>query len=354
MGSPAFASAKERLQSHPDQKFTELFRRTNGWVAGDGGFSIPLPVGASLWLFGDSHINDFDPATGTVPCLFQARNAGFLVPAGDYTAVKSFYGTGRGFRSWFRDPVNDQNWFWPICGYHYNGQIFIYLSGLERSGHAGMWDFQGTHHDFWARIGYPEMGAPLYLPLPDFAGISFGNGFVIEGGFVYAFGERSRDKQTEVFAARFKPVNPDKLWAFWDGSVWGPDPRQSHPIARAKSSSVHVCKVKGKFLLTSSAFSIACDQGRDIFVGTSASPTGPFSAMKSVYRIMDKFRGHYPFFYLPVAHPEYLDAGDELLITYSINGYEPCVKLCEEGRMQPDHYRPRAIRVPLKLIDSAF
>src|SRR5215831_2313644 len=66
-----------------DASFTELFRRTSGWIAGDGGLSVPLSDGRVLWLFGDSHVDDFDPATGTMPCLFQTRNAAFVHKTND-------------------------------------------------------------------------------------------------------------------------------------------------------------------------------------------------------------------------------------------------------------------------------
>jgi len=38
----------------------------------------------------------------------------------------------------------------------------------------------------------------------------------------------------------------------------------------------------------------------------------------------------------------------------SINGYEPCLRNCVNGRMNPDYYRLKAIRVPLELIDSGL
>ena len=69
--------------AHKDQTFTDFFRRTSGWVAGDGALSVPLPDGRVLWLFGDSHVDDFDPASGTIPCLFQTRNAALLHQTND-------------------------------------------------------------------------------------------------------------------------------------------------------------------------------------------------------------------------------------------------------------------------------
>ena len=63
---------------HRDAAFTQFFRQTSGWIGGDGAISIPCSDGRVLWLFGDSHVDDYDPATGTTPCLFQTRNAGMI------------------------------------------------------------------------------------------------------------------------------------------------------------------------------------------------------------------------------------------------------------------------------------
>src|SRR5690606_24969483 len=50
----------------------------------------------------------------------------------------------------------------------------------------------------------------------------------------------------------------------------------------------------------------------------------------------------------------FINEQDELLITYNVNGYGTCVEGCKENRMDPDHYRPRGIRVPLQLIHPAL
>src|ERR1051326_5057560 len=34
-----------------DTVFTEFFRRSSGWISGDGGLSVPLSDGRVLWLF---------------------------------------------------------------------------------------------------------------------------------------------------------------------------------------------------------------------------------------------------------------------------------------------------------------
>jgi len=107
-------------------------------------------------------------------------------------------------------------------------------------------------------------------------------------------------------------------------------------------------------VLITTEFSVGCDQGKNIFSYTSDQPYGPFTNKKTIWTLNDTLQGHYPFFYLANAHPEYDNGKAELLITYCINGYDACVNVCIGGRKNPDYYRPKAIRVPYKLIDGSL
>ncbi len=95
--------------------------------------------------------------------------------------------------------------------------------------------------------------------------------------------------------------------------------------------------------------SLGCDNGRKIYASVSDSPTGPFSDKKVIYSITDTLNGHYPFFYGPLSHPEYINEKNELLIIYSINGYGDCIPACVDGKSNPEFYRVQALRVPLKI-----
>jgi hypothetical protein len=337
-------------RAYKDASFTEFFRRTNGWVSGDGAFSVPLSDRRSLWLFGDSHIDDFDPATKTTPCLFQVRNAGLIQMTNDLTTARTLIGMPPGSRTWFKNSTNAGEWFWPVCGFQQDNAVYVYLAALEKTGVGGMWGFKARSHDFFAKIAFPELKQISYLPLPEFNGIGFGQGFVNAGEFTYAYGGKRNKTASDVYVAKFKSATPERDWTFWNGKQWTPDVKNAAVICHGTSTSVHICKVNDTFLLTTTAFSVACDQGKEIYIATTKSPTGPFLPLKSVYTVDDLYEGHYPFFYLAVAHPEFINAKHELLVTYSINGYEPCVRACVNGRAIPDHYRPKAIRVPLEEI----
>ena len=350
--APAADAPANAARAYKDLNFTEFFRRTNGWISGDGAFSVPLSDGRILWLFGDSHIDDFDPATKTTPCLFQARNAGLIQGSNDLAGAQTLIGSGRGSRTWFKNSTNANEWFWPVCGFQRDKTVYVYLAALEKTSQGGMWGFKARSHDYFAKIAFPELKEISYVPLPAFDGIGFGQGFVGEGEFTYAYGVRQKGIASDVYVARFRASNPERDWIFWDGKQWVPNVKRAAAICQGASTSVHVCKVNDTILLTTTAFSVACDQGKEIYMATSKSPTGPFSPLKSVFTVDDLYDGHFPFFYVGVAHPEFINANHELLVTYSINGYEPCVSACVKGRAIPDHYRPKAIRVPLREILS--
>jgi hypothetical protein len=339
--------------AYKDQQFTEFFRRTSGWTSGDGALSVPLSDGRVLWLFGDSHIDDFDPKTETTPCLFQVRNAGLIQETNESMSARTLIGSGPGLRTWFKNSTNANEWFWPVCGFQEGNSVYVYLAALETTGKGGMWGFKAREHDYLAKIAFPEMTQISYLPLPNFNGITFGQGFVKDGENILAFGMKRHGNGSDVYVAKLKSSRPDKEWTFWDGQQWNTNVTKAAVITHGTSTSVHICKIKNMFLLTTTAFSVACDQGKEVFMATSKSPTGPFSSLRTIYTLDDVYEGHYPFFYFAVAHPEFINEKNELLVTYSINGYEPCVSACVKGRAIPDHYRPKAIRVPLEKIQTS-
>ena len=346
----ASVAAESNTRAHIDSEFTAFFQRTNGWVAGDGAISVPLSGNRVLWLFGDSHVDDLDPKTGTMACLFQTRNAGMLQFGADLKNPTTLKGQGPGFRSWLKNGSSDDQWFWPICGFQLHDTVFIYLAALRKTGAGGLWGFESAGRDFWAKAKLPDLMDIEFVRLPDFAGIGFGQGFLKEGNYMYAFGSKQKGLGSDVFVARFSARTPEGTWSFWDGRRWTNSAANAKAITRASSTSVHVCQIRKQFVLTTSAWSIACDQGKKIYTSTSREPTGPFTPLKEVYQIPDTYQGHAPFFYFPILHPEFINKQNEVLLTYSINNYEPCVSGCIDGRAIPDHYRPKAIRVPLDLI----
>jgi len=353
--SGAGINKTEAYKVYKDTTVTNFFKRTKGWIASDGGLTIQLANGDNLWLMGDSHIDDYDVSSATVPCLFQVRNAALLQPKNnwDWHATKTLTGTSSGIKSYLKNNDDDKYFMWPGTGIQLKDTIYIYCGSLKNDG-SGAFGFAAAGNDLMAKIIYPSMHVAGFDTLQDFKGINFGVGLIEnpKDGFVYVYGQKLNYLTNSLYIARFPAASPNHLWQFWDGRQWQNDIDKISAIAKQEgvSGTFHVSKVKDKLLLVSSALSINCDSGKDIYTSFSQNLTGPFTERKTIYTIDDTLKGHYPFFYTTVAHPQFINNKNELLITYSINGYGDCVETCINGRMNPDYYRVKAIRVPLALI----
>jgi hypothetical protein len=345
------------LKVYKDSAFSQFFRKTSGWIAGDGAFSISLANNKVLWLFGDSYIDTYDNTTATVPCIFQVNNAGLLQQnKNDLFNSTTLTGNQPGIKSYFKLwPDGSGKQLWPGAGFQQGDSIYVYLQGIKITG-SGNFSFSPSGEDYIGIIKYPEMIVTGYFPLPFMDTVFFGSAMVKDdaAGFVYAYGVKRNWLGSNVFVARFKPSKIFQLWEFWDGSGWNSNQAAKAIITQGYSYAVNVCKINDKFVWFSSYFSVGCDQGKEIHSRVAANPQGPFLNDKKIFEINDSFQGHLPFFYFPIAHPELINNKNELLLTYSINGYEPCLPVCINGRRDPDNYRPKAIRIPLSLIDESF
>lgn len=340
--------------AYKDSPATNFFKRTEGVIAMDGGYTIRLNDGKILWLFGDSYIDEYDSITKTVPCLFQARNSALLQPsANDWQQANTIVLTGNKNhdKTFLTDKNNPNHFFWPGCGYQLNDTIFIY--GMNMKNAKGGLGFAKAGNDVWIKLLYPSLKTIAIQELPASDSIQFGSGLVEdkENGFVYIYGAKAKFISADVYVARFAYNNPAAEWEYWNGASWGNKIKDAKPVTEALSNSTTVSKVKNKYLLLTAAFSVSCDGGKDIYAAVSDHPEGPFSTPKTIYTISDTLRGHYPFFYLPIAHPDCINDDNELLIHYSINGYEPCIKNCVNNRFNPEYYRPQAINVSLNALD---
>jgi hypothetical protein len=348
---------QKNLDAYKDSIVTEFFRRTTGWVAGDGAYSVPLSDGRTLWNFGDAHANVY--SNGKVPCLFNVRSIAMLQPANSWSRRKTTTLLSPGGSTLFKSNPARGYFNWPVSGVQLQDTVYVFTLNLRHI--SGGWEDAGPPQ--WAKIKFPEMNnAVTYKTLQDFGDIQFGDGLIKEDdGYLYMYGKRKIPPlgiAHNLFVARIPQSNPNGEWAFWNGSDWVKDVKQAVSIGQVPTFSLHISKVKDKYLLISTEFNMGCDPdnpnpARDIYAATSDNLTGPFSENKLIYQIEDEINGYYPFFYCGIAHPQFINDKNELLITYSINGYQDCVETCINGRMDPDiTYRPRGIRVPLKLIDK--
>ena len=332
--------------SYKDSAFTAVFRQTSGLVASDGALSIDLGNGKSLWLMGDSYIDNFDAATGTVPCLFQVRNAGFLLDVANPAAnPQTLLGSGSP-KSYFALGSDNNYWFWPGCGYRQGDTAYVYLERLHLTGGSGSFAFENVDTQYVGKVHIPTMAVAGYYTLGPQGGIHWVHGTVEDGGFRYIYGTRANGFGEDVLLSRQAAGNIYAPREYYTGSGWSNNISDVQKLKDEFTSSFHVSKVNGKYVMLTTEFSVDCNQGKEIYSYTASAPQGPFGNKKTVWKVDDLKDGNYPFFYLAYAHPEYDNGKSELVISYCINGYGSCVSGCVNGRKDPDIYRPRVVRVP--------
>ncbi|MEO6150249.1 MAG: hypothetical protein ABIN95_02180, partial [Mucilaginibacter sp.] len=183
--SSAFAQQTE-LKAYRDTVATNFFKRTSGMVAGDGGLSVALADGRSLWLMGDSHIDDYDKATGTIPCIFQVNNSVVVQAANSWKQedTKTLLSNGPGRRSLFKSSPDDKDFYWPVSGIQLKDTVYVYCSGVELTKAGGNMGFAGTGKGAFAKMKYPEMVVDGYIHFDNLNKIGFGVGFIKQGKYV--------------------------------------------------------------------------------------------------------------------------------------------------------------------------
>ncbi|MFT3751152.1 MAG: GH92 family glycosyl hydrolase [Agriterribacter sp.] len=337
---------------YKDTAATGFFKRKAGVVAMDGGFTIHLNDDKILWLFGDSYIDRYDSTDKTVPCMFQARNSALLQPSvsnWNSSNTISLTNSKSTDKTFLKDKKTSNHFFWPGYGYQQHDTIFVY--GMNMKNAKGGLGFAKAGKDAWIKLQYPSLKTTgiQYLPTPD--SIQFGCGLVEDraNGYAYIYGTKPKFISADLYVARFAYNNPAK-WTYWNGTIWSDNMQTIKPVAEALSNSTTITKVDNKYLMLTAEFSVSCDAGKHIYASTSDHLTGPFSTPEIIYTIADSVQGHLPFFYLPIAHPDCINSNNELLVHYSINGYEPCIVNCKDGKFNPEYYRLQAIRVPLGMI----
>ncbi|RCH55281.1 hypothetical protein DJ568_08850 [Mucilaginibacter hurinus] len=367
--------------AYKDKVATDFFKRTTGWTAGDGAMSIGLSDGRTLWNFGDCHQNDY--SAGTVPCLFNVNSCAIVQPSGNWNPASSTLLLGPtnpndGKKNLYRSNATAEYFNWPTHGTQIGTTAYI-MSDVWHYTHIPAGTTQQVYDKpQWIKVNTSSITtAPTYVDLPvslnpnSNGGIEWGFGLIKESdGYLYVYGRKQGGFGVgAIYVARILQSAPENVsgWTFWNGSSWVSTVASAVSIGEAPTTSFHISKVGSKYLCVVSHFALTClDNAQNIYTATASAKTGPFpstagsSSWKVIYQIDERApNGNFPSWYLPIAHHQFT-ANNELLIIYSVNGYgaplaPACYNECNGSfRKDPDTYRPKAIRVPLKLIDSSL
>ncbi len=340
-------------KAEPDTKLTAAFRFTDGWVGGDGAFSVRISDKRSLWLFSDSWIGSI--RDGKRKNVRMVNNAvGVQDERGKLNVIVKHNEAGKAVAIF--TPPGGKGWFWLFAGHYANGKLYVFLPRIEKSGSGGAFGFKTV--DLWlGTVSNPDAEPTQWkidyakVPFASFVGkrkFAFGSAVLTVGKDAYIYGYD--EKPGWPFASRrllIARAPKDRLadfkeWRFFSDGEWKADVMDATPQAGELGTEFSVTAVPGR-----KQFAIVTTENglSDRIVGRFANaPTGPWSKPVLLYTCteMKKLKEQKVFTYAGKAHT-HLAGENELVISYATNsfGLGPVLNNAEL-------YWPNFVRIQLK------
>ena len=311
-----------------DCHYNLLFTRYgNGWTGADATYSIGLPDGRILWLFGDTFL-------GTVRADRSREGSKFLrnslvVQQGD--ELETIYQVVNGNPSAYFSPTDPAEWYWPMDGTIHNGELQIMLARFGQTGTAGMWSFEYVGIDR-AIVSLSDLKLQSITPVQPTGYISYGASVMEDDNFIYIYGISFTSAGKRLHAARAPNGDLTAAWEYYDGQGWISTP-SDYPMVTGISDQFSVFKDNGKYYLVSQLTFFS----KRIDIVEADSPVGPWRNRRTLYCTPES--GGDIFTYNAFVHPELSENG-ELRISYNINSFN-----FSDIFDDADLYRPKFIRV---------
>lgn len=327
-----------------------------GWQGADAAYSIPLPDGRDVWIFGDTLYGKQRLVTGHAPrmvhnslgistCDAQGNfHLKYVIRRGAENSAESFF-----------SPKNPNHWYWALDGFVVKDDLWVTLLCIEHAKKASPWamDFATCGSDL-ARISHldrdPQQWNVEYFPLvPDGVKAYPSASTVVNGKYVYLFAlYESGSRPLLVTRIPLEGLNdPQKHLEYLaaDGK-WTPgfDPANAKMVMKTGSTELSIryhpaLKKWLAVMLDPNGFS------DKVILRSAPDLTGPWSESKVIYHIPEMLPGPKrdkdTFCYAGKEHPEFETSG-ELDFTYVCN-------TMDVPKLAANHsiYYPHFIQVPM-------
>jgi hypothetical protein len=339
--------------SDPAPEMDALFQQTNGWIGGDGAYSVALAPEHTLWLFSDTwigNVRDGKRTNATMVNNTLALQDGLGARAKMQFIVRH---DADGKPVAFITPADKRGWFWLQAGVCVDKQLFLFLTQIEKTSAPGVFGFRQIGQSLGVVTN--PLAPPLEwhvqqhpLPCVEFTSArhqTFGAAALVDGGYVYIYGtdeDIQPGKLARYLIVARVPTNhvaDFSAWKYYAGGKWDADFHKGTRIVDgiATEYSVSFLPKLGKYVLVYTHEGLS----PNIQVRTSQTPWGNWSAPFAVYRCPEMSKDKRLFSYAAKAHPfEGTDAA--LMISYVVNSYD-VGQVVNDARL----YWPRFVRVPL-------
>lgn len=348
--APLYAQEGSSVECTPSFPFKD------SWWGADAAYSIPLPDGRSVWIFGDTLYGDRRVVERTEPRM--VRNSIGISTCDDRSGWKVDYIIRRGDEGQPQDFFQAQHkntWYWALDGFFYKNDLWVTLLCMRDSPKttsaalgfatcgADLAKVSGLEND-------PQRWSVKFFPLvPNGIHAYPSATAVVDGEYVYIFALLESDSRPMLLTRI--PLDgldapAERLQYLSKSGTWksGLTPADAMPVMKHGNTemTVRYHPLLEKWVAILNYPKLFSDK---IVARIAPQLAGPWSKDKVIYRIPEMQKGHAgydedTFCYAAKEHPEFRKPGS-ILITYACNTMN-VQKLTRDLNI----YFPKVVRVP--------
>jgi hypothetical protein len=328
----------------------------DGWLGADAAYSIPLPDGRSVWIFGDTLYGDARLVEGNTPRMVR-NSIGISTCTDEKWNIEYLMRKDSGGRPQdFFEAHYKGYWYWALDGFLYGSDLWVTLLCIrdKPSNGSPAFAFETCGADLARLSGLtapPQQWKIEYFPLVADGVRAYPSATaVVEGEYAYLFAmyeEAPRPMLLTRIALHGLDSPRKHLEYLAKDGTWKPglDPARAQHVMvpGASEMSVRYHADVGKWLAVMIGPEFPSDK---IVLRTAPRLIGPWSEAQVIFRIPDVQPGapaydRETFCYAAKEHPEFAPPG-KLLLTYVCNSLTPM-----KVATNPTIYFPKAVLVPL-------
>lgn len=349
--SCAFAHADE---SPCTPQFPQQQGTAQGWLGADAAYSIPLPDGRDVWIFGDTLYGEHRIVDNKVPVMVRNSIGISTCREGRWKLDYVIRKDAQGHAADFFKAQHANTWYWALDGFVSGKELWVTLLCVrDTPAQSQAMAFETCGTDL-ARVAWrgadPQNWKIDYFPLVQDGTHAYPSATaLVDRGFAYIFAQK--ESGTRPLLATRIPLdglsNPAKnLQYLRSDGQWtdGFDPGQAQAVMEKGSSELSIRyhperKQWIAVMFEPDAFS------NKILVRTAPSLTGPWTPGEVIYQVPEmqpQIAGYdkNTFCYAGKEHPEF-EQGD-LLFTYVCNTFDvPTLAT------NTNIYFPKVVRMPM-------
>jgi len=332
------------------------FPLTQGWLGADAAYSIPLPDGRVVWIFGDTLYGDKRAVHNGLPRMTHNSIGISTCDNGVWNIDYTIKSGSEGHPESFFSPKNEDTWYWALDGVYYNEELWVTLLCLELdpTDTTGAFGFKTCGSDL-ARVSNleqdPQKWSVTYYPLArDGVGAYPSSAATIEGDYLYIFALYEKGEKPMILVRipldKLEQAQESMQYLSKDNS-WkqGLAPEDAKAVMEKGNSEMSVKYHPERKEWIAIHNNMDFWYADEIIYKTAPKIEGPWTKGTVIHHIEDVQRTNPKydqdtFCYAGKEHPEFSQE-DEMLITYTCNTYK-----AEKLQSNLDIYFPKAIKVP--------